>query len=99
MARKRKHYKKSKAERKQLGKVIEAIFALLMTVLVAAVSVLTFRIGDALWSMWLVEHRTQIIGFLLFTILILVLSTLIIAAVEKDPRPLSGSDVDSKWLI
>ena len=99
MARKRKHHKKSKAERRQLSRVIRAIFALLMTVLVAAVLLLTFRIGDALWSMWLFEHRNKIIGFLLLTIIILVLSTLIIAEVEKDPRPLSGSDIDSKWLI
>jgi hypothetical protein len=99
MARKRKHYKKSKVERKQPGKVIKAIFSLLMTVLGAAVLVLTLRIGDALWSRWLVEHRTPIIGLLLLAIIILAIATPIIVEVEKDPRPLSGSDVDSKWLI
>ena len=99
MARKRKHHKKSKMKRKQPRKVIKPILSLLMIIFIAVAAILTFRIGEALWSTWLVEHRTQMIGFLFFAIIISVLSIPIIAEVEKGPRPLSGSDVDSKWLI
>ena len=99
MARKRKHHKKSRMEKKQPRKVIKPILSLLLIIFVAVAAILTFRIGEALWSTWLVEHRTQMIGFLLLAIVISVISVPIIAEVERDPRPLSGSDVDSKWLI
>jgi hypothetical protein len=99
MARKRKHHRKSKVEKKKTSKIVKPILSSLIILLIITVSVLTFTIGEALWTIWVVEHRTQIIGFLLLTLITLILATPIIAEVDKNPRPLSGSDMDSKWLI
>lgn len=99
MTRKRTHHKKSKREGTRHRNVLKPILALLITFFVAAVAILTFRIGETRWSIWLIEHRTQIIGFLLLAIIISGISIPILVEVEKDPRPLSGSDVDGKWLI
>jgi hypothetical protein len=99
MARKRTPHTKSNIERKRPRNLLKPILALWMIFLVALAAILTLRIGETRWSIWLIEHRMQLIGFLVLAIIISGISIPIIAEVEKDPRPLSGSDADGKWLI
>ena len=58
--------------------------------LLITIAVLLFRVGEDLWTIWIVEYRTRIAALLiLITIGSILLSPLIIEY-SKHPRALSG---------
>jgi len=96
MARKRKRAtdqtdkdKIIETKNKTAKKTRKGIF-LLLSFLIAPCVILIFKIGESFYSSWLITHRTQIIGILIFVIIIVAISSPLIVEVNSNSRPLSG---------
>jgi hypothetical protein len=63
---------------------------LFLSLLIIPCIILIFNIGNSFYSSWLITYRTQIIGVLLFAILLVVISSPLIVEVNSNSRPLSG---------
>lgn len=57
---------------------------------------LIFRVGEAWWSLWMVSHRTQLIGLVLFILLFLIALSPLFVEANTNPRPLSGPGKNPK---
>ncbi len=89
MSKLRKRSKKL-ASQKQKAQTIRNGLIALIGFLIVALLVLIFRVGEGLWWLWLVDHRTQIIGLLaLITVSLICLSPIMIEA-SAHTRTLSG---------
>jgi hypothetical protein len=95
MPKLRRH--RSKQESKpQIAHAMKQRLIWLISVLTAMLLVLLFRIAEAWWTEWMIDHRKQIIGGLLLAIIcIIALSPLIIEA-DSNPRALSGPGKNPK---
>lgn len=72
------------------AQIVTRRLVLWIAFLIIAIAVLIFRVGEALWPIWLVEYGTRVAALLmLITIGSILLSPLIIEH-SKHPRPLSG---------
>lgn len=58
---------------------------------------LTFKVGELFWPVWIIEHRTQFIGVVLFALLFLILWSPVMIEVSRNPRTLSGPG-ETDWL-
>ena len=63
---------------------------LLLALLTATFLIVLFKVGESLWPIWLIAHRTQILGFLVFVTLVIFFSSPLIIEANSNPRPLSG---------
>ncbi len=52
--------------------------------------VFIFKVGGELWTPWMVNMRTSIIGIALFIAVILSVATPVIIEINSNTRPLSG---------
>jgi hypothetical protein len=86
-----------KEERKLVAQTTKMVLVLIIIFLLTGLLILIFRVGEAFWSSWLVEHRTQAIGIgLLFTIPTILFSPVIIEA-NSNPRTLKGPGRDPRF--
>ncbi len=76
--------------RNQIAQKTRRAIVLLVSFLLVPCLILIFKIGEAFYSSWIVEYRTQIIGFLLLAIIVAILSSPLIIEVNSNSRPLSG---------
>jgi hypothetical protein len=86
-----------KKERRLIARATKLGLVLIITFLVASLLILIFRAGEVFWPLWLVEHRTQVIGIeLLITIPLILFSPIIIEA-NSNPRTLKGPGRDPRF--
>src|SRR5215510_6080700 len=83
--------------RKQIARTTKRHLILLLALLTAIFLVFIFKIGGSLWPIWLITHRTQIIGFLVLAILVVFFSSPLIIEASSNSRPLSGPGKNPKW--
>src|SRR5512138_1079678 len=76
--------------RRQIAQAVRRRLVLLLSLLIAIVLVVTFKIGGSFWPAWLVTHRTQMIASLALVILVVFFSSPLIIEASSNPRPLSG---------
>jgi hypothetical protein len=95
MSKKQKTDKKTNESEKAV-RVVRQGLAFLITLFIAALLVLIFEIGQGFWSIWMIEHRTQIIGVILLALFFLLLWSPIMVEVTSNPRPLSGPGKNPK---
>lgn len=76
--------------KKQIVRITKQNLVLSTMFLVSTSLVLGLRVGEMLWPLWIVNHRTQIIGVVLLAIFLLTLLSPIIVEVNSNPRTLSG---------
>jgi hypothetical protein len=62
----------------------------LVSSLIAPCTILIFKIGESFYPPWIIAHRTQIIGILLLSIVVITNISPLIVEVNSNPRPLSG---------
>ncbi|MBI5352645.1 MAG: hypothetical protein HZB50_08430 [Chloroflexi bacterium] len=75
---------------KYVAKITTKKLVVTIVFLVVTSLVLAFRVGEALWPMWIVDYRTQILGVVLLVVFFLILLSPVIVEVNSNPRPLSG---------
>jgi hypothetical protein len=99
MSRKRRRLKKlEKSEHiKQIAETTKQGLILSIIFLLAIILVLAFKVGEALWPVWLVESRTFIVGILSFIVIFLFLLSPIIVEFNSNPRHLSGLGRDPRF--
>ena len=76
--------------KKQIIRITKQNLVLSIMFLVSTSLVLGLRVGEVLWPLWIVNHRTQIIGVVLLAVFLLILLSPIIVEVNSNPRTLSG---------
>lgn len=69
---------------------------LLLSFLIIPCAILIFKIGESLYSTWINTHRAQIIGLLLFIIVVVIVSSPLVVEVNSNPRQLSGPGKNPK---
>ncbi len=89
MPKPRLHHNKQD-DKKRIARTLKQRLAILITFLIVIIFTLVFKVGEALWSTWIIENRTQIAAFITFILLLVILFSPIIIETEVDPRPLSG---------
>jgi len=82
--------------RNEIAKKTSKGVVLFLSLLIIPCVILMFNIGNSFYSSWLITHRTQIIGVLLFVIIIVAISSPLIVEVNSNPRPLSGPGKNPK---
>ncbi|MFZ6029578.1 MAG: hypothetical protein ACOYYS_17835 [Chloroflexota bacterium] len=80
----------SQLEKQNIARTMKQRLALLITVLATATLLMVFKVGDTMWPMWLADHRQQITGFLLLSLIFVIFLTPILIEANINPRPLSG---------
>ena len=69
---------------------------LFLSLLTIPCVILMFNLGNSFYPPWLIAYRIQIIGVLLFAIILAVISSPLIVEVNSNPRPLSGPGKNPK---
>jgi hypothetical protein len=78
--------------KEQIAQKTKRVLFFLSMFLIAICLILLFRLGESLGHAWIIAHRTQIIGFLLLGIAVIILVSPLIIEVTSNARRLSGSD-------
>jgi len=81
---------------RRIAQAIKQRLVLLTVFLSAILLVLIFRVGEAWWPVWMIEHQRQIIGILLLGIICVIVSSPIIIEADSNPRALSGPGKNPK---
>lgn len=89
MSKTGKHHK-DREGRERVARAVKRRLTLLIALLLAIVLILTFRVGDAWWPVWLIEYQTLLRGVILFTAVLLLLLSPVIVEANSNPRALSG---------
>jgi hypothetical protein len=87
---KQRRPRKELEDRKQTAQAVKQRLVILISSLNVILLVMIFRVGEALWPVWMVEHRTRIVAIMLLAIIFLILLSPIIIEFSKNPRALSG---------
>lgn len=96
MSKIRKSHTKREEIIKQIAQTTKQRLILLIAFLIVIILALVFRAGEALWFVWMIKYRTQIIGFFLFIVTLLTLLSPVIIEVNSNPRALSGPGKNPK---
>lgn len=81
---------KDHAVRKQIAQRVKRRLTWLIVLLVGILLGLLFRIGDAWWAGWMLEHRTSLEGIIVLAVICLILTSPLIIEADSNPRALSG---------
>jgi hypothetical protein len=81
----KKHDKKSKIVRTVKQRLI-----FLISALSAILFVFTFKVGEGLWTVWMVEQRLRIVGILGLVLVCLIVLSPFVIEYSQSPRALSG---------
>jgi hypothetical protein len=94
MATTRKHLKHIQQEgyksNEQIALATKQGLVLVISILVAILVALVFKIGGYFWPRWLLEYRESLIGFFLFITIFLTLFSPVIIEYNRNPRHFSG---------
>jgi hypothetical protein len=89
MSKLRKHPDKPE-HKKQMARTVKQRMTVLISFLMVILIILIFGIGETWWSTWMVEHRKQIVGVVLFFVVFLVVLSPVIVEATSNTRTLSG---------
>ena len=89
--RRKKRNRKKASQRQEIVDKVKLRLVILISFLGTGIIVLTLKIGEKLWPVWLVEHRYQLLGILLLVAIVLIILSPVIVEYSKNPRtPSSG---------
>jgi hypothetical protein len=75
---------------RRIARAMKRTLTLLIAALIAILLALLFRVGESWWPGWIMKHRTQTEGIVLFAIICLILLSPIIVEASSNTRTLSG---------
>jgi len=76
--------------KKQMARTVKQRMTIVISFLMVILVVLIFGIGETWWSTWMVEHRKQLVGVVLFFAVFLVVLSPVIVEATSNTRTLSG---------
>ena len=79
-----------RAQARRIAERTRSALVLVILLLLAVAILLGFRLGEAAWPAWMAAYRTQLIGFDLLAVLVLVCLGPIVVEVNSRPRHFSG---------
>lgn len=92
----REEVKERKEEIKKIARITKFWLSILIAFLSVILFVLIFRIGEAYWMLWLVEHRKQGIGIVILLLAVVSLLSPIIIEANSNTRTLQGPGHDPR---
>lgn len=85
-----KTLRNQKKDMNQTAQTLKRRLVFLISFLSVSITVLVFRVGEKLWLVWMVDHRSRTIGiFMLALVFVILLSPLIIES-SRRPRDFPG---------
>ncbi len=87
---------KERESRNQIAQTVKQRLVLLISFLLAILLGMIFRVGEALWPLWMVEYRLRIVAILLLAVIFLILLSPIIVEANSNTRTLSGPGKNPK---
>jgi hypothetical protein len=100
MSKNRKRLKQKDSQepesKQQIALATKQKLILTITILIAILAVLLFKVGGVWWPVWLVESQKALIAILVFLVIFFTLLSPIIIAFTSEPRPLSGPGKNPK---
>jgi uncharacterized membrane protein len=87
---------KERESRNQIASTVKKRFVLLISLLSAILLVMMFRVGAALWPLWVVEHRLRIVAILLLIIICSIVLLPIMIEATSNTQTLSGPGKNPK---
>ena len=93
---KKRRFRKELEARKQVAQTVKQRLILLISSFSAILLVMMLRVGEALWPLWIVEHRLRIIAILLLAIICIILLSPIMIEASSNTRTLSGPGKNPK---
>ena len=87
---------KASDERKRIARITKQWLVGLTTLLATLALLFIFKVGQVLWPVWMIDHRTQIIGVLLLILLVVILLSPLIIEANSNTRTLSGPGKNPK---
>ena len=94
MSKNRKHLKRRKPEelktKKRIALVTRKLLIIVMSILIAFLVVLIFKIGIVFWPGWMVEYRKLLMTLASIVAIFLIFMFPVIVEANSDPRLLSG---------
>lgn len=88
--------RKERETSNQIAQTVKQRLVLLISFLFAILLGMIFRVGEALWPLWMVEYRLRIVAILLLTIICLILLSPIMIEASSNTRTLSGPGKNPK---
>ena len=83
-------------EIKRVARITKQWLLRLIMLLVTMALILIFKLGQGLWSVWIIAHRIQIIGLLLLILVVVIFVSPVIIEASSNPRPLTGPGRDPR---
>jgi membrane protein DedA with SNARE-associated domain len=87
---------KTSDERKQIARITKQWLVGSITLLAALALILIFRVGQVLWPVWMIDHRTLIIGIVVLILVVVILVSPLIIEASSNTRTLSGPGKNPK---
>ena len=95
MSKIRRRYKELE-DREKIAELVKRRLVVLISFLIAILLVMIFRVGEALWPLWLVEHQSRVVAILLLVIICSILLSPIMIEATSNTRTLSGPGKNPK---
>jgi hypothetical protein len=93
----REEVEKRKEEIKKIARVTKFWLSIVIAFLSIILLALIFRVGEAYWALWLIEHRTLGIGVVLLLLVVVSLLSPVIIEANSNPRTLQGPGHDPRF--
>lgn len=87
---------KAPDERKRIARITKQWLVGLAALLATIALLFIFKVGQGLWPVWMIAHRTQIIGILLLILFVVILLSPVLIEANSNPRTLSGPGKNPK---
>ena len=91
-----RRHRNERDDQKRIVRAIKQRLLLLISFLIAILLILIFRVGEAWWPGWMIDHQRQIIGVMLLAIICVIALSPIIIEADSNPRALSGPGKNPK---
>ena len=88
--------RKELEDRNQIAETVKQRLVLLVSFLIALLLGMIFRVGEALWPLWMVEHQSRIVAILLLAIICIILLSPLMIEASSNTRTLSGPGKNPK---
>ena len=74
----------------QTAQTLKRRLVFLISFLSVSITVLVFRVGEKLWPVWMVDHRSRMIAILLLALVFVILLSPLIIESSRRPRDFPG---------
>ena len=82
--------KKQKKGLNKAARILKQRLIFLISFLSVSVTILILRVGENWWPVWIVDYRSRILGILLLTLVVVIVSSPLLIESTQRPREFPG---------